>query len=185
MEKTPPKWQVISGACLEWGNAEKYFWRVMEIHHLFPFVEQSRGQSVLCRRAQQRWCLLTFESWPWLVPEKLMSYAVLSSCGCPCLNLVDAVIGHSFFSVPCPSPSQPLLQPVTPHCFSSTVAFLSTLHSHHLVLCLCLRRQREKVSTFTPAIHFTSVCLPENLCSVPTCTCHRVKRAVILELPNS
>lgn len=120
-----------------------------------------------------------------VVPEKLMSYAVLSSCGCPCLNLVDAVIGHSFFSVPRPSPSQPLLQPVTPHCFSSTVAFLSTLHSHHLVLCLCLRRQREKVSAFTPAIHFTSVCLPENLCSVPTCTCHRVKRAVILELPNS
>lgn len=35
-----------------------------------------------------------------VVPEKLMSYAILSSCGCPCLNLVDAVIGHSFFSCP-------------------------------------------------------------------------------------
>lgn len=180
-ERAPPKWQVISGACLEWGNAEKYFWRVMEIHHLFSLVEQSWGQSVLCRRAQQR-CLLTCET---VVPEKLMSCADVSSCGCPCLNLVDAVIGHSFFSVPCPFPSQPLLQPVTPRCLSSTVAFLPTLHSHHLILCLCLRRQREKVSTFTPAIHFTSICLPENLCSVPTCTCRRVKRTVILELPNS
>lgn len=35
-----------------------------------------------------------------VVPEKLMSYAILSSCGCPCLNLVDAVIGHSFFLSP-------------------------------------------------------------------------------------
>lgn len=31
----------------------------METHCLFPFVEQSLGQSALCRRAQQRWCLLT------------------------------------------------------------------------------------------------------------------------------
>lgn len=35
-----------------------------------------------------------------VVPEKLMSCAGLSSCGCPCLNLVDAIIGHSFFLSP-------------------------------------------------------------------------------------
>ena len=124
-----------------------------------------------------------------VVPEKLMFCAVLSSCSCPCLNLVDAVIGHSFFCLISFPPSQPLPQRVTPPCFSSTVAFLSTLHNHHLVSGFCLRRHGEKASTFTPAIHFTSICvfvrLQKNLCSVPARACHRMEWAVILELHNS
>lgn len=113
-----------------------------------------------------------------VVPEKLM-FCV--SCGCPCLNLVVvAVIGHSFFlSSVLPLHSHP----------SSSGTLLFQQHScfsAHVAqpppgFCASGR----KFSTFTPAIHFTSICLPENPCSVPTCACHRVKRALILELPHS
>lgn len=118
-----------------------------------------------------------------VVPEKLMFCAGVSSCGCPCLNIVDAVTGHSFplsfpFTATPAASDTPLFQQ---HCrFSVHVA-----QPPPEGLCLCLRRQREKVSMLTPAIHFTSICLPGDLCSVPTRACHRGRRAVILELPNS
>lgn len=113
-----------------------------------------------------------------VVPEKLMFCAGVSSCGCPCLNLVDAVTGHSF-----------LLSPVLSlHSHSSSQCH-AVVSAALLLFCppctactwFCAsasERQREKVSMFTPAMHFTSKCLPEDLCSVPTRTCHRVKRGL-------
>lgn len=128
----------------------------METHCLFPFVEQSLGQSALCRRAQQRWCLLTLShGHDWGTQEAdVLCCSLLLWLSVPefsgCSHWPQFFLSRTF------SPSQPLLQRVTPRCFSSTVAFLlSTVHNHHPVSYLCLRRQGEKVSTFTPAIHST------------------------------
>lgn len=153
---------MISGCTCRVGKCswvEQYFWRVMEIHYLFPFVEQRLDKCVFCRRAQQRWCLLTFshglDNGTWEVDCLHCSPLAAVSC----LSFMDAVIGHIFFSpLPFP-PHRQILQRVTPICFNSAVVFLSTLHNRHIVSCLYLRRQWKKFSTFTLAIHFTSACL--------------------------
>lgn len=94
-----------------------------------------------------------------VVPEKLMVCTVLLLQLCHAWVSWMQSLATVFF---CPisfPPHSHFLQGVTPICFSSAVAFLSTLHNHRIVSCLCLRRQWKKVSTFTLAIHFTSVCL--------------------------
>lgn len=109
-----------------------------------------------CRGAQQGWRLPTFscghDSGTWEADGLHCS---------SCLSFMDAVTGHSFFSVPYPYHCH-LLQGVTLICCSSAVAFLSTLHNHCIVSYLCLRRQWKKVWTFTLAIHFTSICLQKS-----------------------
>lgn len=145
--------------CTWSGKVLRNIFGVMEKHHLFPFVEQSLGQSVLCRRAQQRWSLLTLSR-----GQDCGTWEADVLCCSLFLQLsVPAFSGYSHWPQVFLShillPSQPLLQQVTPPCFSSTVAFLSTLHNHHIGFSLWLRRQGENLSTFTPAIHFTSVCL--------------------------
>lgn len=102
---------------------EQYFWRVMEIHYLFPFVEQRLDKCGFCRRAQQRWCLLTFsrglDSGTWEADGLHCSPLAAVSC----LSLVDAVIGHIFFLSFTFSSSQPPLARSDTHLFQQCCCF--------------------------------------------------------------
>lgn len=92
-----------------------------------------------------------------VVPEKLMVCTVLLQLCHAWVSWMQSLATVFFCPISLPQP--PLARSDT-HLFQQCLLlFLSTLHNHRIVSYLCLRRQWKKVSIFTLAIHFTSICL--------------------------